>query len=116
MEPNADKTGVVFGVQNDLPVVGGNVAQKSEYDKLLGAGTMSRSSAACPCCSAIMKGEDIRYEGQSGRLRQVMTAAVYESSTGKVCRLPTKEDLFAFEIAQVSLNPLFEYPFMRWRR
>jgi len=59
-----------------------------------------------------MKGEDIRYEGQSGRLRQVMTAAVYESSTGKEYRLPTKEDILAFEIAQVSLNPLFdEIPF-----
>ena len=27
MEPNGDKTGVVFGVQNDVPVVGGNAAQ-----------------------------------------------------------------------------------------
>ena len=51
MEPNADKTGVVFGVQNDVPVVGGNAAQRREYDKKVGAGTMSRSGATCPCCS-----------------------------------------------------------------
>ncbi len=29
MEPNADKTGVVFGVQNDVPVVGGNAAGRA---------------------------------------------------------------------------------------
>ena len=69
---------------------------------------MSRSGATCPCCSAIMKGDDIRYEGQSGRLRQVITTAVYESSTGKEYRLPTKEDLDAFETAESSLKPLFD--------
>ncbi len=48
MEPNADKTGVVFGVQNDVPVFGGNAAQRREYDKKVGAGTMSRSGVTCP--------------------------------------------------------------------
>ena len=42
MEPNADKTGVVFGVQNDVPVVGGNAGQRREDDKQVGLGTMSR--------------------------------------------------------------------------
>ena len=47
MEPKADGTSVSFGVQTDVPVVGGNSAQRREYDKRLGAGTMSRSGATC---------------------------------------------------------------------
>ena len=50
MEPNADKTGVVFGIQEDVPQVGGNTAQRREHDKRVGAGTMSRSGVSCPCC------------------------------------------------------------------
>src|SRR3954452_7456681 len=86
MEPNADKTGVVFGVQNDVPVVGGNAAQRREYDRKIGAGTMSRSGATCPCCTAIMTMEDIRYEGQASRLESIMTAVVVDSVTGKEYR------------------------------
>ena len=48
MEPKADGTGVSFGVQTDVPVVGGNSAQRREHDKRIGAGTMSRSGATCP--------------------------------------------------------------------
>jgi putative DNA methylase len=32
MAPNAEHTGVVFGVETDVPAVGGNVAQRREYD------------------------------------------------------------------------------------
>ena len=71
MEPNADKTGVVFGIEANVPVKGGNAAQRREHDKRIGAGTMSRSGAKCPCCGAIMTMEDIRLEGQAGRLGAV---------------------------------------------
>src|SRR3989441_13282227 len=41
MEPNADKTGVIFGVQQEVPKLSkGNTAQKREYDKKIGGGTM----------------------------------------------------------------------------
>src|SRR5271157_4454656 len=49
MEPNADKTGMVFGIQNDVPVVAGTASQRREHDKVVGAGTMSRSGVTCPC-------------------------------------------------------------------
>ena len=64
MEPNSDETGVVFAVQRDVPPHGGNTAQRREHDKRIGAGTMSRTGATCPCCGAIMTMSDIRYEGQ----------------------------------------------------
>src|SRR2546426_599776 len=43
MEPNGANTGVVFGVEPDVPVNGGNAAQRREHDKRLGKGTMSRA-------------------------------------------------------------------------
>ena len=83
VEPNADRSGVVFGVQSDVPVVNGNAAKRREHDKMTGAGTMSRSGATCPCCGAIMTMEDIRHEGRSGRLGSVMTAVVVDGAAAK---------------------------------
>ncbi|MCA9208220.1 MAG: DUF1156 domain-containing protein, partial [Planctomycetales bacterium] len=70
MEPNAEKSGVTFGVQYNVPVVGGNTAQRREHDKRIGAGTMSRAGADCPCCGlkTIMTMEDIRVVGQVSEL------------------------------------------------
>src|SRR5437868_7408616 len=63
MEPNADRTGVVFGVQDNAPSLAkGSSAQKREYDKQLAGGTMSRSGVTCPCCSTIMTMEYLRSE------------------------------------------------------
>src|SRR5688572_17075422 len=66
MEPNADTTGVIFGVQNEVPLGGGNNAQRRENDRRLRQGTMSRSGAWCPCCgkpgTVSMTGEDLRAE------------------------------------------------------
>src|SRR5262249_13052506 len=36
MEPNADRTGVVFGIEHDVKVQGGNPAQRRERDKRVG--------------------------------------------------------------------------------
>ena len=58
VDPNADRTGVVFGVQADVPQNGGNSARRREHDRLIGDGTMSRTGATCPCCGAIMTMRD----------------------------------------------------------
>ena len=55
-----------FAVQPNVPQNGGNTAQRREHDKRIGAGTMSRTGATCPCCGAIMTMSDIRYEGTGG--------------------------------------------------
>ncbi|MBX3386459.1 MAG: DUF1156 domain-containing protein [Phycisphaeraceae bacterium] len=89
MVPKADGTGVDFGIDLDAAPKGGNAAQKREHDKRLGAGTMSRAGAKCPCCPSIMTMEDIRLEAQAGRLGSVMTAVVFDGPKGKGYRLPT---------------------------
>ena len=112
MEPNADRTGVVFGVQNDAPLAKGNAAQKREYDKQLAGGTMSRSGVTCPCCSTIMTMEDIRREAQLGRLSEIMTAVVVEGEHGKEYRIPTYEETKMAVAAKQELPKLYaEIPF-----
>ncbi len=107
MMPKPDKTGVVFGVQSDVPIVGGNAAQRREYDKGVGAGTMSRSGAICPCCVGIMTSEDMRLEAVAGRLSAMMTAVVVDGSIGKEYRLPTNEERVLSEQAEHELRELF---------
>jgi len=68
MQPNKEKTGVVFGIQLDVPVVGTTPNERKAYDKQIGGGTMNRSGAECPCCHAIMSMEDLRLEGQAKRI------------------------------------------------
>ena len=112
MEPNADGTGVVFGVQTDVPQNGGNSAQRREHDKGIGAGTMSRTGATCPCCGAIMTMEDIRLEGRAGRLGAVMTAVVVEGKKGKGYRLPTDHERAVAEVTEEQLRALYaDIPF-----
>lgn len=107
MTPNADRTGVVFGIEKNAPLVGGNAAQRREHDKRRGAGTMSRSGAQCPCCPTIMSMEDIRLEGRAGRLGAVMTAVVVDGPNGKEYRLPTEEELLAAEVPRDELEALY---------
>ena len=114
MEPNADQTGVVFGVQRDVPQNGGNAAQRREHDKRIGAGTMSRTGATCPCCGTIMTMEDIRLEGRAGRLNATMTAVVVDGTRrkGKEYRLPTDHELAMAEVTEEQLQELYaDIPF-----
>jgi adenine-specific DNA methylase len=112
MEPNAERAGVVFGVQADVPLVGGNNAQRREHDRKAGSGTMSRSGATCPCCGTIMTMEDIRLEGQAGRLGAQMTAVVVDGQRGKEYRLPTPDEIRLAGEAQAELERVFaEIPF-----
>jgi putative DNA methylase len=93
MEPDADRTGVVFGIQNDVPVAKGTTAQKREADKQTGGGTMSHSGVTCPCCGTIIRMEDIRLEGIAGRLGATMTAVVVDGPHGKEYRLPADDEI-----------------------
>lgn len=112
MGPNEDKTGVVFGVQTDVPPGKGSVAVRREYDKQIGGGTMSRSGITCPCCGTIMMMEDIRLEGQAGRLSTVMTAVVVDGEHGKEYRLPTADEILMAAEAEKELSRVFaEIPF-----
>src|SRR6266700_2767631 len=74
MQPNADKTGVVFGVQADAPQFKGTLAQRGEAEKRIGAGTMSGSGVTCPCCGTITTREDLQQAGLKGNLGTTMTA------------------------------------------
>lgn len=113
MEPNADRTDVVFGIQEDVPQNGGNSAQRRENDKRLGAGTMSRRGSTCPCCNQpTMTMEDIRLEGRAGRLGAVMTAVVVDGPNGKEYRLPTDHERAATEVTEEQLQALYtDIPF-----
>lgn len=108
MEPNPNKTGVVFGIEMNIPLKGGNTAQRREHDKRIGAGTMSKSGTKCPCCGTILSMEDIRLEGQAGLVGSAMTAVVIETSAGKQYRLPSLLELEKAQEAETQLNDIFD--------
>jgi adenine-specific DNA methylase len=107
MEPKPDRTGMQFGVQKEVPAVGRNAAQKKANDRNIGSGTMSRSGSQCPCCSAIMTMQDIRLEGQAGRLGAVMTAVVVDGPQGKEFRLPSGEEIIRTDAAYQKIARVF---------
>jgi putative DNA methylase len=84
---------VRFSIETNVPTQGGNAAQKREHDKRISAGTMSRSGAKCPCCGTIMTMEDIRVQGKTEQLGEIMTTVVVDGSDGKEYRTPTAEEL-----------------------
>jgi adenine-specific DNA methylase len=108
MEPNADRTGVVFGIQNNAPsLTKGSSAQKREYDKQLAGGTMSHSGVTCPCCDTIITRESLQQEGLGGRLGTAMTAVVVNGQHGKEYRLPTEEEIQLTLEAEKELQRVF---------
>ena len=112
MTPTADGSGVAFGVLPNAPQNGGNGAQRRQHDQRLGAGTMSRAGATCPCCRAIMTMHDIRSEGQGGRLGAVMTAVVVDGLKGKEYRRPTEPEIAAAAVSEEQLQALYaDIPF-----
>ena len=112
LEPNADGTGILFGVETDVPRVGGNAAQRREHDRRLGGGTMSRAGATCPCCGVIMTMEDIRLEGRAERLGTVMTSVVVNGMKGKEYRLPTEHERNLAGVTEDQLVSLYaDIPF-----
>ena len=108
MTPRADGSGVDFAVEHDVPEGDGNAARRREHDRRLGAGTMSRSGAACPCCHAIATTSDIRLEGKAGRLGERMTAVVVDGQQGKEYRAPTEAEIAAACVGEDDLRALYE--------
>ena len=108
MEPKADKSGVVFGIQTSVPVEGVNAAQKREHDKRVAAGTMSRAGAQCPCCPAIMTMEDIRFASREGAFGRVPTAVVTDTATGKGYRAVMAADTAAIEATELEVEEVFK--------
>ena len=107
MTANAEKTGVAFGVEIDVPRGEGNPARRREHDRRVGAGTMSRSGARCPLCQAIMTMQDLRLDGRAGRLGEVMTAVVVDGPHGKEYRLPTELELEAARVDEAEIEALY---------
>ena len=107
MEPDAEQSGVIFDVQSDVPLNDGNAAQRWEHDKRIGAGTMSRTGATCPCCGAIMTMGDIRFEGRAGRLAATMTAVVVHGPKGKEYHVPTDHERTVAEVTEEQLQALY---------
>ena len=112
MTPNAERAGVVFGIEVDAPRGEANAARRREHEKRIGTGTMSRSGVQCPLCPAIMTMEDLRLDGRAGRLGEVMTAVVVDGSDGKEYRLPTERERQAAQVEPADLDRLYaEIPF-----
>ncbi len=113
MEPNANRTGVVFGILNDPPMlVKGNATQKREHDKQLAGGTMSRSGVTCPCCRTVMSMDYIRRESVDGRVGSIISAVVVDGDQGKGYRLPTTEEIAMAAEAEKELAHVYaEIPF-----
>ena len=112
MRPLADRSGVEFGIDTYAKTQGGNAAQRREYDKRLGQGTMSRSGVTCPCCGTIMTMEDLRLAGRTDRLDAVITAVVVDGVAGKEYRLPASHEVEMARTAGFELERVFtEVPF-----
>jgi putative DNA methylase len=112
MAPNAARDGVVFSVTGDVPEPSGNAAQRKAAYSALGGGTMSRAGVKCPCCSGVMRMEDLRYEGQAGRLGSTMTAVAIDGPGGKEFRRPTDHELRVVAIESDDLEAAYaDVPF-----
>jgi adenine-specific DNA methylase len=112
VRPNADRSGVVFGINDQVPEHRGNAAERREHDKSIGAGTMSRAGAKCPCCNTIMTSADLRLEGCAGRLDAMMTAVIADSPDGKEYRLPTEQEIEVLAAAKAAVPSFFsDVPF-----
>ena len=112
MTPREDGAGVEFGVDDTVAAGEGNAAARREHDKGLGAGTMSRRGATCPCCGGIATMRDLRAAGKSGRLGERLTAVVVNGQRGKEYRLPTEAEVAASRVTEEELETLYaDIPF-----
>ena len=111
MQANEEKTGVVFRVEKDVPMVGKTVAEKRSHDARFGSGTMSRSGAICPCCGGIMTMEDIKLEGQMGRLAEIMATVVTDEMASKGYREPTHLEISSFRVGSKLEEVFTSIPF-----
>lgn len=112
VKPNQKKSGITFEILHNIPIIGNSIAEKRAYDKKIGGGTMSRSGVECPCCHGIMTMEDLRLEGQSGRISSILTCVVISGLRGKEFRLPTAHEIEAADKTKFELEKLYvDIPF-----
>ena len=103
MKPSRARARVDFSVQHDVP---------AGDDSVLGAGTMNDSGVECPCCQSVATMQDLRFQGQSGRLGAVMTAVVVHGQTGKEYRSPTEDEVATAQVDRELLYRTFsEVPY-----
>lgn len=88
IEPNASMTGIVFGIEDDVPVRGGNAAQRREHDKRISTGTLTLSGGRCICCKAFMTLGDIQVAAQAHEWGHSLCAVVIDGPSGKEYRAP----------------------------
>jgi adenine-specific DNA methylase len=94
MQCKPDRTGVEFGIIENVSSKGGNAAQRREHDRQISRGTMTKSGATCPCCKLpSMTSDDIRLESSDHRSGLQLMAVVTEGSAGKEYRAPTEIEL-----------------------
>ncbi len=109
--------GVRFSILSgeDAATQGGNGAQRREYDKKLGAGTMSRAGATCICCGLpSMTMEDIQLASQGGLAGEQLTCVVVDGLNGKDYRSPSSEELtVSTTLAELLESRFSEIPFGR---
>ena len=112
MQPNFDKTGVIFSIQDSVPTVGKTIGEKRFNDLQIGGGTMNRSGAICPCCQGIMTMEDIRLEGKKGNISAKVTSVVVNEAQGKTFRQPSDlENQILAELPSVVKEVYKKVPF-----
>lgn len=112
MAVNSSRDGVDFAVQANISEPSGTAAQRRAADKVVGSGTMSGSSVACPCCNTQNKKDDIRYAATRGQLGAVMTAVVVDGPNGKEYRRPTAQEIAAAICSTQEVEDAFsEIPF-----
>ena len=99
---------VVFHVASNVPVKGGNAAQRREHDKRVGVGTMSAAGAKCPCCGTITPMDDLRLEGKAGRLGFASTTVVVSGQTGKEYRAVSPDEQSVAEQAAAAMEDVFK--------
>ncbi|MFH1373964.1 MAG: DUF1156 domain-containing protein [bacterium] len=99
MQRNNDNTGVTFSINQNVPIKGGNAAQKREHDKRIGSGTMSRSGTKCPCCGTIMTTQDMKVIGRNKAMGTIPLAVVVNGNNGKEYRRFTEHEI---DVAVVS--------------
>lgn len=106
MEPNEAKTGVVFGIQKNVQKMGSGATLR-EHDKKIGAGTMSRAGATCPCCTHTMTMDELRDAIKANPMSAIMTAVITEGEKTRDFRLPTDRERAAAFSAANELDPLY---------
>lgn len=111
MEPNEGKTGVVFGIEENVPRMGSGATLR-EHDKKIGTGTMSRSGATCPCCTHTMTMDELRAAISANPSSAVMTVVITAGEKTRGFRLPTDPEHKAAANAANELAALYaDIPF-----